>query len=128
MRIVDEDKLILADKRLKDKKKRFDTRYEVETFYRNKSLEQNEKNQRKKLCNDAIKESDTRGYNIVNGNETKTGQFRFLTKDPWSKLVDCSGEKNTFMVKEIYKHPYDYSDLIKTEKKFKKERKSIIFI
>lgn len=133
MSIVDDTELKIADKKARDKKRRYELRYDIETHYRNKGLEKeklNEELKNKKLSYQRFKGIDERGFNILRPEDKATVDYKAEnkklkdTKSEWEKLIDFAGDNNTFQSKTIYKDPYDFTEVVDREKQFIAGRKS----
>jgi hypothetical protein len=124
MSIVDDKQLLRADKKAKDKKRRYDTRYQIEEHYRNLSLNNlDKKNNRGKQ--NAKNESN---WNMINGknydNNWYNNQEGYLLKT-WDRLQAKANPGNTFKSKTVYRDLYDFSESNLKEAKFLNERQGI---
>lgn len=82
------------DQSEKDKKKRYEIKYDVENYYRNKSIANDlQKDMRKHpiLSYERYKHQDVRGYDIIsldNQNERNLNSIRIKDKESsWQKIV-----------------------------------------
>ena len=119
LKVVDPKEMSKIIQNEKDKKQRYEIKYKMENYYREKSILNQDKNEQKINSKNnylKYKEEDKRQYDIINlGNKpfkehakmTKTGGDN---NDGWQKLINCAGKNNTFQSKKIYKDQYDYSD------------------
>ena len=139
MSAIHNEELKYRDAKIKFKKKRFDIRYAVEDYQHSLSLRDQEKeknNQIKKISYKRVEEQNNRGFDIIDNNDRdavklKQVDHQGLTRgrlSDWEKLIAFSGDKNTFKFKEIYKNPYDYTELDKNSHLFNTKRKSRFFI
>lgn len=129
MQTVNAEELKKADETEKNKKRRYEIKYEMDKFYHDKNLynkDKKEYNLGKKYSYLRYKESDKRQYDII---DLKDKPFREHTKcvnrdnmTDWEKLVNGAGKNNTFKDKEIYKDLYDYSETGKNYDNFKNTR------
>lgn len=133
--IVDKEKLEKFDSMQYNKKKRFELRYDIEDYYRNKNFEEDARKESTlatKLSYDRYKVTDNRGYDIVNmKNNFEHYKNTVNTKghsNEWEHLLSKAGEKETFNEKGIYRDPYDYTDNDKIAHLFKIGRQSNIII
>ena len=118
---------ILKDE--KDKKKRYELRNEIEKYYREKNIINEDKEENKLNGKDSYmryKEEDNRQYDIINLKDRSFKEFEKKMKKPkyegWEKILNGAGENNTFKTKSIYKDPYDYSEAGLSYDNFKKNR------
>ena len=118
---------ILKDER--DKKKRYELRNEIEKYYREKNIINEDKEENKLNGKDSYmryKEEDNRQYDIINLKDRSFKEFEKKMKKPkyegWEKLLNEAGENNTFKTKSIYKDPYDYSEAGLSYDNFKQNR------
>ena len=118
---------ILKDER--DKKKRYELRNEIEKYYREKNIINEDKEENKLNGKDSYmryKEEDNRQYDIINLKDRSFKEFQKKMKKPkyegWEKILNGAGENNTFKTKSIYKDPYDYSEAGLSYDNFKKNR------
>ncbi|MCQ2817617.1 MAG: hypothetical protein MJ252_10165 [archaeon] len=129
MKPVNNEELTMADKTEKNKKKRYELRYQMESFYHDKNIhQQDKKNEKIENKNSYLryKESDDRMYDIL---DLKDRPFRAHAKNvkkdnltDWEKLVNGAGKNNTFATKTIYKDMYDYSEVGENYDKFRNAR------
>jgi hypothetical protein len=119
------------DGKEKNKKKRFEIRYGIENFYRNKNFEKEMSKEGKldnKLSYNRFKTTDTRGYDILNfGNNFE--HYKNIVKvkhdrDDWDNIVEKAGDKETINTKGVYRDPYDFTENEKTSHMFKINRQS----
>jgi hypothetical protein len=124
MSIVDDKQLLMADKKNKDKKKRYETRYQIEEHYRNQSLNNLDKRNNKSKQNP----KNESNWNLINGknydNNWYNNQEGYLLKT-WDKLEAKANPGNTFKSKTIYRDLYDFSESNLKETKFMNQRKGI---
>lgn len=132
--IIDKEGLKENDLKEKTKKKRFEIRYDLENFYREKNLEgelKKEKSLENKLSYNRYKTTDNRGYDIVNfGNNYENYKNMLKVKDSsteWETILEKTNDKQTFTTKGIYKDAFDFSDNDKVAHQFKVNRKSKIY-
>ena len=118
---------ILKDE--KDKKKRYELRNEIEKYYREKNIINEDKEENKLNGKDSYlryKEQDNRQYDIINLKDRSFKELEKKMKKPkyegWEKIINGAGENNTFKTKSIYKDPYDYSEAGLSYDNFKKNR------
>jgi hypothetical protein len=96
--VLDKERLDQYDEKEKQKKKRFEIRYDIEDFYRNKCIEDKVKKDSmldKKLSYERYNITDHRGYDIINF-KNNFGHYKNLvkTKDEgseWETVVAGAG-------------------------------------
>lgn len=93
--VKNKEKLDTIDELQKNKKKRFQIKYDIDNFYRNKSIANDivkERNENPKLSYNRFKHQDNRGYDIINmDNLQENPKNRVYTKDKettWEKIVN----------------------------------------
>jgi len=129
LKIVDPQEFNKILKDEKDKKKRYEIRNNIEKYYREKNLKDQDKEENKingKNSYYRYKEQDCRQYDII---DLKERPFKDLEKkmkskkyEGWEKILNGAGKNNTFKTKQIYKDPYDYSEAGLSYDNFKKNR------
>lgn len=132
--VLDQDRLTSYLNKEGSKKKRYEKRREVEAYYFNKSIEEDDKRdlrKKNKKCYDFYREEDNRGFNIVN-QEKNFSKYKSSLKlkdhtEGWSKVVDSTGANTTLETKKLYKEAYDYSDNENHLHNFKEMRASKYF-
>lgn len=135
-KILDEERLKQYDLKIKNQKKRYERKNEIEDFILNKGIsisERDEKRRMNRKCYEYYKVTDNRGYDIVNFNKNyNTYKSTLILKDnisDWDKLKNKSSmNKSTFNSKRIYKEEYDYFDANDHLHTFKQNRESKGFI
>ena len=117
----------------KDKKQRYQIRYNIEKYYRNKNLENMSKDETKtfnKTSFQRYKIEDDRQYNIINLKEKPFQEHAKNIKNgyetAWETILNGSNRNNTFDKKQIYRHPNDYSDTAKYYNEFKIRRRNTL--
>jgi len=92
--VHDKEKTEKLDQSEKNKKKRFEIKYDIENYYRNKSIAidlQKEMRKHPILSYDRYKHEDNRGYDIIsldNQNEKNLNAVRIKDKESsWQKIV-----------------------------------------
>ena len=129
LKVVDPQEFNRILKDEKDKKKRYEIRNNIEKYYREKNLKDQDKEENKINGKDSYyryKEQDCRQYDII---DLKERPFKDLEKkmkskkcEGWEKILNGAGKNNTFKTKQIYKDPYDYSEAGLSYDNFKKNR------
>lgn len=101
--VHDKEKIEKLDQTEKNKKKRFEIKYDIEDFYRNKSIAvdlQRELYKNPVLSYERYKHQDARGYDIIsldNKNERNLNDIRIKDKESsWQKIVNNVEGKNDF--------------------------------
>ena len=126
--IVDPVEMNRLIKEEKDKKQRYEIRYKLEKYYRDRCLSKNsldEVRNKNKVSFQRYKVEDQRQYNILN---FKDKPYKEHAKDIkgyqtiWETILVGGNENNTFNKKDIYKDPYDYSETGKLFDEFKIRR------
>lgn len=97
--VVNKERLNNHDLKEKNKKKRYEIRYDIEDHYRNKQVEgelKQEYNANKKISYNRYRNTDNRGYDIVNF-DNNYNQYRKMinvkNKDigDWENLISKAG-------------------------------------
>ena len=118
LKVVDPKEMSKIIQDEKDKKQRYEIKYKMENYYREKSL-LNQDKEEQKINNKnnylRYKEEDKRQYDIIDlGYKPFKEHAKISMKgddsDGWQKLINCAGKNSTFQSKKIYKDQYDYSD------------------
>ena len=129
LKTVDENELNKKLDLENKKKLRYTIRNKVEDFYHNKNLINQDKiknNIENKFSYQRYEEEDKRQFNIINLNDRPYKEHsKNIHKDgltEWEKIVNNAGENNTFNTKQLYKSPYDDSEVGKNYDEFKKKR------
>jgi hypothetical protein len=129
LKVVDQKEFNRILKDEKDRKKRYEIRNELENYYREKNILQQDKEENKlngKNSYFRYKEQDNRQYDIIDLREKpfkeSANKMRKPKYEGWDKLINGAGKNNTFKTKQIYKDPYDYSDAGLSYDNFKKNR------
>jgi len=126
--IVDPVEMNRLIKEEKDKKQRYEIRYKLEKYYRDRSLSKNsldEVRNKNKVSFQRYKVEDQRQYNIIN---FKDKPYKEHAKDikgyqtVWETILVGGNDNNTFNKKDIYRDPYDYSETGKIFDDFKIRR------
>lgn len=133
-KILDEERLKAYEQKMRDKKKRYERKNQIEEFFLRRDMALTERAHTRnanKKCYEYYRETDNRGYDIISFDKNYNKYKKMLTlKDHttnWDMLQDKSSEKtSTFGNNNIYKDNYDYSDVDKNIFKFKTERNSKI--
>jgi len=93
--VHDKEKVEKLDQVEKDKKKRYEIKYDIDNFYRNKSIAadlQKEIHKHPILSYERYKHEDARGYDIINldkKNERDFNEVRLKDKETsWQKIVN----------------------------------------
>lgn len=102
----------------KNKKKRYEIKYQLENYYREQNLKQQEKKEEiknGKASYQRIKEEDNRQFDILNLSEKPFKQninkYKKGNMSEWERLLKGASQNNTFDTKQIYKEPYDNSEV-----------------
>lgn len=113
----------------KNKKKRYELKYQLENYYREQNLkaqDKKEKNKEGKASYQRIKEEDNRLYDIMNLTEKPFKQhmshFKKGNMSEWERLLNGASKNNTFSTKQIYKEPYESSEVGKNYYMYMSER------
>ena len=119
LKVIDPKEMSKIIQDEKDKKQRYEIKYKLENYYREKSIinqDKNERNINRKNNYLKYKEEDKRQYDIIDLGYKPFKEHAKIAKtggddnDGWQKLINCAGKNNTFQSKKIYKDQYDYSD------------------
>jgi len=93
--VYDKDKIEKIDQTEKDKKKRYEIKYDIDNYYRNKSIAEDMKKEMFKhpiLSYERYKHEDIRGYDIISldkKNERNLNDIRIKDKETsWQKIVN----------------------------------------
>ena len=131
--VYDKEKLDLYDQSHENSKHRYQLRPQIEKYYQTKQYNSEVKQEnslKNRLSYDRYKLEDQRGYDFFNMknnfNHYKITQSCNNKKNPWEILTEKSGENETFSKKEIYKAPYDITDIDKNEFEFRMNRKKML--
>ena len=131
--IYDKEKLNLYDKNNQTSLLKYIQRPKIENYYRTKENENEKKKEeslKNKLNYDRYKLQDERGYDFINMkniyNHYKNNSNCTNKKNAWELLKEKSGENETFTKKDIYKSPYDFTDVDKNEYEFKLKRNELL--
>jgi len=131
--IYDKEKLNLYDKNNQTSLLKYIQRPKIENYYRTKEYENEKKKEeslKNKLNYDRYKLQDERGYDFINMkniyNHYKNNSNCTNKKNAWELLKEKSGENETFTKKDIYKSPYDFTDVDKNEYEFKLKRNELL--
>ena len=134
--VYDQKKQDEIDLREYNKKKRFRLRENINDYYRNLGYSQELKEEQAKdnrVSYYNYKISDNRGYDILNFNNVyskyKDGtknQKRKQLKNDWELILEGAGQNETFKSKNIYKAPYDSSDIDQDRHKYFIERNKML--
>ena len=131
-KVYNEEEQNRLDEKESNKKNRYKLKDNIEDYYR--SLDYNkELNQKnyiyKRISYAKFKTSDERGYDIINLRNNYS-QYKDNTdrkirqlKTDWELIKDGCGENETFSKKDIFKEPYDKSDIDLNHHNYMKERK-----
>ena len=129
LKVVDPQEFSRILKEEKNKKKRYEIRADIEKYYREKNLQNQDKEQNKingKNSYLRYKEEDNRQYDIIDLKEKPYKQYEKKMKsnkfEGWEKILNGAGKNNTFGTKSIYKDPYDYSEAGQDYDNFKLNR------
>jgi hypothetical protein len=129
LKTVDENELKKKLDLENKKKLRYTIKNDIENYYRNKNLinqDKNKNNIENKFSYQRYEEEDKRQFNIINLNDCPYKEHsKNIHKDglsDWEKIISKAGENNTFKTKEIYKNPYEDSETGKNYDEFKKKR------
>ena len=119
LKIVDKkefDKMV-SDER--NKKKRYEIRSEMEKYYHERTLQEQDKEKARYL---KIKK-----YNESNAAKSNISSLQLRNKlNDWEKILKGAGNNNTFKVKQIYKDPFEHFDAGKDLNKFKLVRNKTV--
>ena len=120
------------DEQENNRRQRYKLKDEIEDYYRNLDYnkEMNDlKSKDNKISYYKFKTTDERGYDIINLKNTysqykdnTTKNIRQLKSD-WELLKEGSGQNETFSKKNIFKEPYDKSDIEINQHNYIKQRK-----
>ena len=131
--IYDKERLENYDKNIHTSQLKYIQRPKIETYYRTKEYESEKKKEdslKNKLNYDRYKLQDERGYDFINMkniyNHYKNNSNCTNKKNAWELLKEKSGENETFTKKDIYKSPYDFTDVDKNEYEFKLKRNELL--
>ena len=131
--IYDKERLNKFDKNNQTSLLKFIHRPKIENYYRTKEYESEKKKEdslKTKLNYDRYKLQDERGYDFINMkniyNHYKNNSNCSNKKNAWELLKEKSGENETFTKKNIYKSPYDFTDVDKNEYEFKLKRNELL--
>ena len=131
--IYDKERLDSFDKNNQISQLKYRHRPSIENYYRKKEFEDDKKRENKlknKLNYDRYKLQDERGYDFINMkniyNHYKNNSNCTNKKNAWELLKEKSGENETFTKKDIYKSPYDFTDVDKNEYEFKLKRNELL--
>ena len=95
-----------------------------------KMKKKKEESLKNKLNYDRYKLQDERGYDFINMkniyNHYKNNSNCTNKKNAWELLKEKSGENETFTKKDIYKSPYDFTDVDRNEYEFKLKRNELL--
>ena len=140
-KVLDQERLEAHDLKMKNKKKRYEKKNQIEEYFLKKDIYQteiNEKRKNNKKCYEYYREEDNRGYDILNFDKNFHKYKSTLKlkdhKSDWDVLkekADKSNDNENYKSKvsinndaNIYKHEYDYSDVNKIFFDFKTNRSS----
>jgi hypothetical protein len=133
LKVVDPQEMDKIIKEEKNKKKRYELRNEIEKFYLEKNLHDQEKAEnimKGKNSYSRYKEQDSRQYDIIDLREKpyKEQEKKMKKKkyEGWDKILKDAGKNNTFQTKPIFKDPYDYSESGLSYDNFKLNRKQTL--
>ena len=131
--IYDKEKLDSYDRNHGNSKYRYQIKPQIENYYRTKEYNNDIKKEnalKNRLSYDRYKLEDQRGYDFFNMknnfNHYKLTQSCNNKKNPWELLKDKAGENETFSKKQIYKEPYDKTDVDKNEFEFRQRRQELL--
>ena len=117
LNVVDQEEFSKCLKEEKDRKKRYELRNIIEKFYRDRSIANQDREEKKlngKNSYYRFKEQDKRQYDIIDLKDRpfkeNLKKMKKLKFEGWDKIINNAGENNTFKSKSIYKDPYDNSD------------------
>ena len=115
--IVDPIEMNRLLKEEKDKKQRYELRYKLEKYYRDRNISKdaiNENRKKNKVSFERFKIQDQRQYNIISLNERPYKEHAKNIKKGyqtiWETILSGANNNNTFDKKEIFRDPYDYSE------------------
>ena len=127
--VVDPIEMNKILKEEKDKIQRYEIRYKLEKFYRERNFSQDfqdEMRNNNKVSFERYKIEDQRQYNILNLKDRPYKEhFKNVKKGYqtiWETILNGANNNNTFDKKEIYRDPYDYSETIKFFDEYKIRR------
>ena len=133
LKIVDQKEMDKMLKEEKTKRQRYELRYQVEKFYQDENLKnQDRKDNQKngKASYQRYKEQDKRQYDIIDLREKPYNEHKDIIKtggtSNWQKIINGAGNNNTFSQKKIYKDPYDYSEAGSSYDMYKKTRNKMM--
>lgn len=117
LNVVDPQEYQKIVKNEKDKKKRYEIRNDIEKYYRENNIKQQDKEENKingKNSYSRYKIQDTRQYDIIDLSDRPYKELEKKMKkhsyEGWDKIIYGAGDNNTFKTKKLYKDPYDYSE------------------
>ena len=131
LKVVDQKEMDNIIQTEKNKKQRYEIRYKIEGYYRDKcmkNLDRLEINKNRKASFYRYKEQDERQYDIIDLKDKPFKEHQNVIKvggvSDWEILLKGAGKNNTFCTKKIYKDLYDYSEAGLSYDKYRKNRKN----
>ena len=117
LKTVDQKEMDRMIQEEKNKRQRYEIKYQLEKYYRNENLKKQDKLDNRKNGKASYlryKEQDNRQYDIIDLREKPYNEHKDIIKtggiSEWQKIINGAGKNNTFGTKKIYKDPYDYSE------------------
>ena len=130
MKILDKERLINHEERLRNKIKRYEQKNQIDEFFLKRDMaltERAEIRKSNKKCYEYYREQDNRGFNIVNNSDQPKYKTSLKLKDhknDWDVLKEGSINK----INKVFKEEYDYSDAQTNYDEFKGNRISKFLI
>ena len=128
-KVVDPVEMDRIIKEEKEKKKRYGLRYQLEKYYRERSLSKNSQDEERSNNKESFERyriEEQRQYNIINLKEKPFNKHSKNIKKGsqtiWERILIGANNNNTFENKEIYRDPYDYSETRKFFDEYKIRR------
>ena len=105
----DFDKMVTDER---NKKKRYEIRNEMEKYYHERTLQDQDK--------EIAKYQKIQNYNASNAAKLYINNIQLRNKlNDWEKILKGAGDNSTFKVKQIYKDPFEHFDAGKDLDKYK---------
>ena len=134
--IYDKEKQNELDNYEKNKKKRFTLKDEIDNYYHSIDFSneiRNENFKKNRVSYNKFKINDLRGYDFINFNnvynkykDNNSEKSMKNIKSDWEMLLEGKGENETFSKKQIFKEPYDKSDMDINKHNYMKNRIQIL--
>ena len=134
--IYDKQKQNELDNIEKNKKRRFMLKDEIDNYYHSIDYSneiRNENFKKNRISYNKFKVNDLRGYDFINfdnvyskyKDNNKDKSMKNLKTD-WEMLLEGKGENETFSKKQIFKEPYDKSDMDLNKHNYMKNRAQVL--